>query len=521
MARGFYRFYLYMFSNALLIFAAVATTLLLSALFSLTPLRGAYSSPPSQAALVQAWVFALVSWLIAGILGGLHYWLIRRDMRNDPAARISAVRSFFLNIIQALGMLLAVAFIGFGIIDPWAHASGANLALSAAIGLTSLVIVTLLELERRRTPLQKGAALVFQRVNFFGVQLILLFFLTAAFLNDLSYLVDGLFFSKDLCNPYGCPSYNLLGLGLAVLWFTGCWLIYALVTSKDSSRTTRLVLHGAGLAFGVGYILYSVYSALETLMQVSFHIALEGENTIALYAFIAPLLLGLLVTAIYHVLVYDVSRRGLVEVQMRALIEWVIAGLLLAGAFWWGMSDIVYNLLQGQPASDSLLWVNALALLITGVSYIPLDLYLRQCYRLDPVYGTGPRRAFVLALLGAGLLALAIGGARALYAWGTALLGSPISGWPQVVHNGLATAIIGVVVASIYLWTARGEQLFARHTRTGQPLMPALPATPVSPTTVEEILDELLVGHINREEAAARLRKLENVAITVPADNAP
>ncbi|MGH2479517.1 MAG: hypothetical protein ACRDHW_07685, partial [Ktedonobacteraceae bacterium] len=392
MTRGFYRFYLYMFSSALLIFAVVATASLLSTLFSLTPLRGAYSSPPSQPALVQVWVFAVVSWLIAGILGGLHYWLIRRDMRNDPTAGTSAVRSFFLNLLQALGVLLAVAFIGFGVIDPWAHANGTDLTLSAAIGLTLLVMVLLLELERRRAPLQRGTALVFQRVNFFGVQVILLFFLTAAFLNDLSYLVDGLFFSKDLCNHYGCPSYNPLGLGLTALWFTGCWLIYALVTSKDTSRTARLVLHGASLAFGVVYILYSVYSALETFMQLSFHIALQGENAITLYAFIAPLLLGLLVTAIYHVLVYDVSRRGLVEAQARRLVEWVIAALLLAGAFWLGAGAVMDNLLQGMSTNDSLLWVNALALLITGVGYVPLDLYLRRRYTLNPAQSTGPRR---------------------------------------------------------------------------------------------------------------------------------
>ena len=86
MARNLYRFYLYAVFLAMLIFAAVATGMLLQPLLSLTPLRGTYGGVAAGATLVQAAVFAGVSWLIAGVLGGLHYWLIRRDMRSDPAA---------------------------------------------------------------------------------------------------------------------------------------------------------------------------------------------------------------------------------------------------------------------------------------------------------------------------------------------------------------------------------------------------------------------------------------------------
>ncbi len=514
MARGLYRFYLYAVASALLIFAAIATSQLLSILLTLTPLRGSFSSTPDRVALVQALVFAIVAWLISGILGGLHYWLIRRDMRNDPAAATSGVRSFFLNMLEALGLLFAVAYIGFGVIEAWALFGGTNVVWGIANGLTTLAVVGLLELERRRTSLQRGAALVFQRLHFFGTQMILLFFVATAFLSELPLLVNLLFFRSNLCGSFDCSSYNPLGLGLTPLWFTACWLVYGLVTRTDTSRTVRMVLHGASLAFGIGYVLAGVFSVLQQFLQPLFHIA--TDNVFARYAFIAPLLLGLLVTAIYHVLLRNLSQRGLIETLTRRLTEWAIAGLLLAGTFWLGVGYMLYNLFEGQAAIDGQAWVNVLALLITGASYIPLDLYLRRRY----ANSTGPRRGFVLALLGTGLLALAIGGAATLYAWGTALLGSPIGNGSEITHNGLAATIVGAVMVGIYLWTARSEHLFTRGTNTDQPparTTPIMPVTPAVPFTIEVTLDELLAGRISRDEAAIRIRAVENSALEVNA----
>jgi len=86
MAHNLYRFYLYTVFIALLIFTAVAMVRLLSTRLAFTPLQGSSGSVPSQAEIIQSTVFVLVSLLIAGALGGLHYWLIRRDIRNDPSA---------------------------------------------------------------------------------------------------------------------------------------------------------------------------------------------------------------------------------------------------------------------------------------------------------------------------------------------------------------------------------------------------------------------------------------------------
>ena len=190
MARNLYRLYLYIIFIALVIFAVSVTTQLLGTLFEFTALRGSYSTPPSKDALVQSLVFALIGWLISGTLGGLHYWLIRRDQKQDQAAGGSAIRSFFLNMTEAVGMLIVASTIGFTVIASWANGYSNDIAYALGTALPTLLMVIGLELERRRFPARKGAALVFQRLHFFGVQLILLFFLTSALISNFRPLLD-------------------------------------------------------------------------------------------------------------------------------------------------------------------------------------------------------------------------------------------------------------------------------------------------------------------------------------------
>lgn len=513
MVRSLYRFYLYAMFIALVIFAVSATAQLLTTLFTFTPLRGAYASAPSQATLVQSLVFAIVGWIISGAIGGLHYWLIRRDLQTDPVAGTSPIRALFLNTSEAIGTLLVVALIGFILLESWAYNFNSNGTYAIGIALPTLVMVALLEWERQRIPVQKGAALVFQRLHFFGVQLILLFFLISSFLGTLRPLVNGLFFGgKNECVDGYCQSYNLAGLALTLLWFAFCWLIYGLLTRQDSSRLVRMIMHGTSLAIGFGLALSGVFLALELALSPLFSIPVGLGDILGLNAghdFVSPLLTGILITAGYHLLLRDLSQRSLVELQVRRVIERTIATVLLAGTFWAGCAYLLYALLQtiapAPTGPDSQTWIMTLALLITGLAYIPLDLSIRRRFRLDPATTAGPRRGLVLALLGASILAFAIGGATALYTWLTALLGSPLSNWPQIAHGGLAAALTGAIVAGIYLWSTRGEHLL---TRQPKPVQPPTPTTPVPQASIESILDELLAGKITRDQAAAQIRAL-------------
>lgn len=524
MARSLYRFYLYAMFVVLVTFAVSATAQLLTTLFTFTPLRGNYASAPSQTDLVRSLVFALVSWLTSGTLGGLHYWLIRRDLRTEPSAGAGAIRAFFLNISEAGGTLLVVPLVGFALIENWAFNSAGNVAYAAGIALPTLAMIGLFEWERRRARAQRGAALVFQRLHFFGVQLILLFFLTSACFVTLRPLINDVFSAGQIgCPPSSeCPSYNLVGLLATLLWFAGSWLIYGLLTAQDSSRLVRMIMHGISLAFGIGFALSGVFLGLELAVSPLLHLSVSADDILgpgASHDFVSPLLSGLLIIAIYHWLLHDLSRRQLIDLPTRRLSEWTIATVLLAATFWWGCASLLYNLLQAvAPAPsgpDSNNWVITIALILTGLAYIPLDLSIRRRFRLDPGTTMGPRRGLVLALLGASILAFAIGGATALYTWLTALLGSPLTNWPQIAHIGLAAATVGMIVASIYLWTTRGEHLLTRQSAPVPP--PAPPSAGAQQDQIGSILDALLAGQISREEAATRLHALVDAPAATPA----
>src|SRR6516162_1943794 len=151
MARNLYRVYLYIVFIAMLIFAAVGLGRLLQTLFSLTPLRGAYGTIPTNASIVQVTVFFVVSWIIAAIFGILHYWLIRRDMQNDPAAGRSAIRSFFLNFTELIVAPLAIIASAMGVIALLGHDPAFDLTVSTAFATTTLLLLGALELERQRS----------------------------------------------------------------------------------------------------------------------------------------------------------------------------------------------------------------------------------------------------------------------------------------------------------------------------------------------------------------------------------
>src|SRR5213076_3146866 len=122
-------------------------------------------------------------------------------------------------------------------------------------------------------------------------------------------------------------------------------------------------------------------------------------------------------------------------------------------------------------------WAPALALIVTGLAYIPLDFNLHHRYIHDAAVASDPRRGFVFALIAGGILSTAIGGAVALYSLGTNLLGSPFENWQQVARAGASAFVVGVIILVLYFWTARREHLFSGLTKR--------PATEEAPTSME------------------------------------
>ncbi len=553
MARNLYRFYLYIIFIGMLILAATGLGMLLQPLLALTPLHGG-DSIPASAVIVQAAVFAVVAWFIALALGGSHYWLIRRDMRADPAAGSGGVRAFFLNATEAVSLPIGVASSAFAI-GQIGQANFFAVPGALALAISTLGLFALVEWERRRSQAGPGAPIVFQRLQVYGVQLVLLFILTSYWLPTTNQLLDAIVFAGKgyqnscgspancLCgSPAACPGPNLLGSTLSTLWVLLFWVGYGLFSRKDSYSLLRQILHFFSFAFGAGYLLYGIERALELALR-----ALLGSpasltditGPTAEYAFVPSITLGLLVMGVYGFWLRAAARQRPTGKITTLLMEEAIGAALMAASFWFGIGLVLFHVMESitgsNPRPDVEVWSMAIAFVITGLGYIALDIDLRL--RSARAASIGPRRAFVFVLLGGGMLAGAVGVVILLYTVLTALLGSPVDNWQNAARQGGAIFIVGALIVGIYLWVAIREHLFSTR-RPGQaaeaeekqkatqpaPVLTPLettgaaatapgsvtekPEAPLAAPTIEDVLDELQAGKITRDEAAARIRTL-------------
>ena len=541
MVRNVYRCYLYVVYLALVVFAAVGLGRLLQVVFSQNPtLRGSYGTSASGQEVVQALVFVLVSWLIAGSLGGLHFWLIRRDMRTDPdAAKGGAVRAFFLNgvLFWLVGVTTMIAaFMLFPLLG-----RDSDVTYQLAFVLAALAVMVLLEWDRQRYPAQSTIAQVFQRLHFYGIQLLLLgFFITTwytfvgTFLLFIGSNVLHLTISDPNCyggctTPAGADVWRAFG---SVAWVTIFWLGYGWIMRKDIANLLRHLAHFLSLAVGFGFCIGALKLVIDLLLlavigqPVALAQVLEPGGT---HNFVGPLTAALLVLAVYGHWMNYVVRGGAIQRSVVLSISETLLTIALAVAFWWGVGLLLYNAMELWFASariDATTWTAAWALLLAGIAYLPLDYHLYRRTRQADL--SGPRRGLLFALIGSGTVALAIGASVALYAVGTSALGSPLTNWPQVTRMGLAAFLVGAAVAGFYLWRFRRE-FPADTTKTptkgtpgpaaplaqpteGSPVTLAptqpLPGKTLEPATPDAVLDALQAGKITRVEALSQLQQL-------------
>jgi hypothetical protein len=525
MASNFYRVYLYVVFLAMLIFAAVGLGWLLQSLLALTALRGTYGAVPTSMDLVQHIVFFGVSWLIAGVLGGLHYWLIRRDMRQDADAGDSGVRAFFLNLVELVVAPLGIGITSSAVIPQLGQTYSGDLSGTTAFALSALALFVVLELERRRKPAEHGVALFFQRFHLYGVQFILLNILVFTWIYAFTLLFNVIVYNGQaggsvVCVGFvACEGQNLFSALAATLWAIVFWIGYGWLSRGDAPSLFRRIMHYGSLAFGVGYLLFGLHLALDLAFRHIAGVEPTPQDTVTSFNFGAYILLGALVIGIYLYWLRSTGRReqdGLSRVSLNCQ---VVFAALMAGAFYWGIGYLLLNALEWPATSQD--WSTALSLVVTGIGYIALDILLDARKRKQVSGSLEARRAFVFALLGGGILAAAIGGAVALYALLTSAFGSPVENWPHLEHSGLAAFLAGAFVLAVYFLRARRESLFRALTKplkqpvtapmeTGSPAQPAvLPAQPpakASSSSIESILDDLLANRITRDEAVERLQ---------------
>jgi hypothetical protein len=311
------------------------------------------------------------------------------------------------------------------------------------------------------------------------------------------------------------------------------------------------VFHFISFGIGIIAILTGIYRG-ATLIMLAILKSPVAANSIsgsfAEYDVISSLSLGLIVTAVYVFWLRNATVKHPAEKASIFLTGLAIAAALAGVAFWYGCGLVLLNILEFINPSKTALtaenWATAIAFIVSGIAYIPLGLLLRQ--RSTQLASFAPQRGFTFTLLGGGILAAAIGGATALYAYGTAALNSPLDNWLYIAHAGIAAFAVGAMIVGIYLWTSIHSGFFSSARQPVETVTPpaettaaveeahaatsvtaqqevtaplatqepqvsqvaqAMTAVAVTPS-IGEIVDELLAGKISRDEAVARIEKM-------------
>ncbi|HEY1389200.1 MAG TPA: DUF5671 domain-containing protein [Ktedonobacterales bacterium] len=545
--RQVYRIYLYVVSLALVVFAAVGLGALLDVLLAFTPLHGSVRMAPSSAEVTQQLVFAFVAWVVAVPLGVLHYRLMWRDIARYPEAGSGALRAFFLNLGEAVATMLAVV-VGIDAFTMLANQQPGvtpETASAFATALAGLAVAALLHLERARTGAAPGLSTTFQRLHLYGVPFgILLLGLAGAWDSAMKATLDAVLVAAKLYNPVDpracgpflkapvegiCSLPNAGLLWLAVLVPLAAIACYAFAVRTDGRSLLRSIAHLGSVGVGIAFALVGVDRALELALRALFGLPVQWSEVAhpwqAPYNFVSPLTFGVLVLVIYGLWVRAESAQlALGGSRVGACME-AVAGVLLAIPLFWGLGralDAAFESWAGAAASTLRSeWTAALGLILTGLGAIVLHLRLRARSQTDPGAHV-PWRASVLALLAGGVVTGAGGLAVALYAWGTALLGAPLTNWEQTARAGAAALVVGVLLTGVY-------GAIALRGRFIEPLMASInaatsaAASASSPTTapsrdapdsgvlveaIEQTLDDYATHEVSREKAAQRILEL-------------
>ena len=527
MARGLYRVYLYVVTILLLVFATVSASSLLSALLRLTPLRGSYGSAPSNSDVVQNVVLAIVTLLIVAAFGGLHYWLIRRDMASDPHAGESGVRALTLNLSVGVATLVAT-FAGASALSTFDLAFQYDTANSLAVALAALALALALEWERRRATPTRGAALIFQRLRIDGVGLILVLSLLAWLPNAVSQTetligqASGALSCTSIqptpngpyFGPYlpPCVGSQIIGQWGAAALVIVVWLLYLRLNRNDRP----MLIHPVFLLLGYSAGVVALITGLERIIEYVSRVITANGGALPDYLNnydAAPIFVYAVLTLVVYLrwLGRPAAHEPLDAPTTRLTIR-AIGAAIFAAPFWVGAAMLLNNLfISAIPGAttDTTNWHTAVAITLAGTPYIPLAFWLGAGVRAEGV--KGPRRGFVLALLAAGALATAGGAATLIYAALTATLGFPLSDWQGVARVAGSALIVGVVVGLLYLWIAAREGQFARAPRPEAPPAGA-PATGAvaapSGVSLDEVLTQFQQGGLTQAETAERIRAL-------------
>jgi hypothetical protein len=522
MSRTLYRIYLYVVALVMLGFAGFGVSSLLNNLLLRTPLRNPNESVPAGSALTQAVVLAAIALVVALALGGLHYWLIRRDIESDSTAASGAVRAFMLNFSQAVAAIFAyiVGDIVLSTVGRGGYYSSGN-ASEWSTWIVTTIVFLLLQLERGRTRTAEGSPRTLERLHLYSLQIILL---ATGVINNWNVaardtilaLAHAVGVTPGPCDVQSSNFYvygpsgqqtceftaTLLDGWLTLVWPLALLLLYIWLARYDQPRPLRLLAHSlgflagaitaiVGIAIGAHFVLLGILGAEQLSAQLFFY----------QYDFIPLLILGGVLLWWYRRQLDAQAEASTLGRQGTSLTLQAIGTVALGVPFYIGavlvLRDLVEQAVNGDVA-DPGRWAGDLTFLIAGVAYLALAFLLRR--NTTETAPVGPRRAVVLAGLAAGALAGAIGLAVGLYYVITNAIGSPLGGnWPVQARYAFVVMAVGAFLTALNLYRLRTDR---------RPEAPAAPKEPPAPATIEQVLDALLAGRLSRNQAAAALRAM-------------
>lgn len=532
MARGLYRAYLYVVTIALAVFLTFSLSGLLGSLLRLTPLHGQYGQATTGADVTQSVVLALVTLIIVAGLGGLHYWLIRRDMASDPKPGESGVRAFTLNLALLASTLVAV-FAGATALSQFDLTFQNEVAspLAGAIGALGLTLA--LSWERSRATPTRGAALVFQRLRIDGLGLILAL-ITLSYLSSAVYRTENLIgnvsgaipcTATQPTEPFNglylptCVGSDLIGAWAAAVLVIVVWLVY-LFRAGLQRTLIRPVFLLLGFAAGVIALIVGLQRIVEYLLRLVTATAGAQPDYFNQYNAAPTLVFAALALAVYGWRLTRSAAHEPLDQPTTRLTMRAVGGVIFAGPFWVGAWMLLNNAFihyfpGGQPTDTN--WHQAIATVIAGLAYVPLALWLGASSRAEGI--KGPRRGFVLVLLAAGALVTAGSAATLIYSVVTATLGVPLPNWQDIARQAGAALIVGLALGGLYLWLAAREGQFTRAPRPQVEPAVAGEAGALASADGHAALDDVLAqfqqGGLNQAEAAERIRALARTGALV------
>lgn len=530
MARSLVRSYFYVMFTILVAAFGVALGFLLEAVLSALLLN---QQLPSWS------IGSLIGVLLALAVGLPHYLGIRRDLAEDPSAAHSLVRSVTLNVTQAIAAL--IAFFGGALAIMVITPPSPSRALFVSFlppAVAALAVFWIVQFVRGQAQPTAGASLVVQRLFLYGTQTAIVFIVVYFLVPD---LIVG-----EASNGWHQPSHLIgsgaapysLGVLLGVLWGVGTWLVYVWLARNEAGSRLRLVAQYLGLGLGLGCLVVGFRRLIFVAIALAFNNCpslssvdgdcLQGTLNIGPGDVIAPLLVFLLLLVGYGVWLALEAGQNRLGIRDTILLGVALAAVVFGWALYVGLARILIGIaVRVTTSGDFNAWLfSGFSLLGAGLLHLLWPYILRR-RGIAGKTALGPRQAYLLVGLAAGLLFVIIYGVsalsglghgvgpslgtllgnipRALNAFWTTLTSCPSKGKcpppsvPPLYVAGISI-LVGLYIALIHYVRARREQVF-------QPG----PAKPPE-VTAHSILEHLRSGRITREEALAQLETLVDAA---------